>query len=74
MLLRYDAPALGAVDLRFEMDAGALHLGVTVSPGQTLDLAQADAERLRQALAAVIPGPRRVGDRYPTPRPLDLYA
>ena len=26
VLLRYDAPALGAVDLRFQMDAGALSL------------------------------------------------
>ena len=74
VLLRYDAPALGAVDLRFQMDAGALHLGVSVAPGQTLDLARADAERLRQALAAVIPD--RAVSVTVTPRrePLDLYA
>ena len=74
VLLRYDAPALGAVDLRFQMDAGALHLGVNVAPGQTLDLARADAERLRQALAAVIPD--RAVSVTVTPRrePLDVYA
>ena len=74
VLLRYDAPALGAVDLRFQMDAGALHLGVSVAPGQTLDLARADAERLHQALAAVIPDRAVSVTVAPRREPLDLYA
>src|SRR5690242_11259234 len=32
VLLRYNAPALGAVDLRFQMDAGALNLLVSLAP------------------------------------------
>jgi hypothetical protein len=74
VLLRYDAPALGAVDLRFQMDAGALHLGVSVAPGQALELAQADADRLRQALAAAIPGRAVSVTVVPRREPLDLYA
>ncbi|HEX4009242.1 MAG TPA: hypothetical protein VHX62_04510 [Solirubrobacteraceae bacterium] len=72
LTLRYDAPALGAVDLRFELDPGALRLGVTVSP-RALAAAQGDADDLRQALAdelhraiSVVISPRR--------EPLDVYA
>ena len=74
VLLRYNAPALGAVDLRFQMDAGALSLGVSLAPGQPLEVAQAGAESLRQALAAALPG--RVVSVTVSPRrePLDLYA
>src|ERR1700742_1301147 len=50
VLLRYNAPALGSVDLRFQMDAGALSLQVTLPAGQPLELARAGAESLRQAL------------------------
>jgi Flagellar hook-length control protein FliK len=75
LTLRYDAPALGAVDLRFQLDESSVHVGITVDPGESLDLARAQAERLRQALAgsmathtagSVTVSPRR--------RPLDLYA
>jgi hypothetical protein len=72
LTLRYDAPALGAVDLRFELDPGALRLGVTVSP-RALAAAHGDADDLRQALAdelrraiSVVVSPRR--------EPLDVYA
>jgi hypothetical protein len=74
VLLRYAAPAVGAVDLRFQMDGGALHLGVSVAPGQALDLARGDAERLRQALAAAIPGRAVSVTVAPRREPLDLYA
>ena len=72
LTLRYDAPTLGAVDLRFELDPGALRLGVTVSP-RALAAAQGDADALRQTLAgelqravSVVVSPRR--------EPLDVYA
>jgi len=72
--LRYNAPALGAVDLRFQMDAGALSLSVSLAPGQPLELAQADAESLRQALAASLPGRAVSVTVSPRREPLDLYA
>jgi hypothetical protein len=74
VLLRYNAPGLGAVDLRFQMDAGALSLAVSLAPGQPLELAQAGAESLRQALTESLPG-RAVSVTISPPRgPLDLYA
>jgi hypothetical protein len=74
ILLRYDAPALGSVDLRFQMDAGALSVAVTLPTGQPLELAQAGAESLRQALLQAVPG-RAVSVTIAPPRePLDLYA
>ncbi|HTU97902.1 MAG TPA: hypothetical protein VMF14_18780 [Solirubrobacteraceae bacterium] len=74
IMLRYDAPALGSMDLRFQMDAGALALQVTLPGGRAHDLAQAAADSLRQALARVAPG--RAVSVTVTPRrePLDLYA
>jgi len=72
LTLRYDAPALGAVDLSFELNPGALRLGVTVSP-RALAAAQDDSDSLRQALAgelqraiSIVISPRR--------EPLDVYA
>ena len=72
--LRYDAPALGAVDLRFQMDAGALSLSVSLAPGQPLELAQAGAESLRGALLASLPGRAVSVTISPRREPLDLYA
>ena len=74
VLLHYNAPALGSVDLRFQMDAGALSVAVTLPTGQPLELAQAGAESLRQALLQAVPG-RAVSVTIAPPRePLDLYA
>jgi hypothetical protein len=74
VLLRYNAPALGAMDLRFQMDPAALHVGVTLSAGEPVERAQARADSLRQALAAAMPG--RAVSVTVTSRhePLDLYA
>jgi|SRR6185312_14501996 len=72
--LRYNAPALGAVDLRFQMDAGSLSLAVTLAPGQPLQLAQDGAESLRQALAASLPGRAVSVTVAPRREPLDVYA
>jgi len=49
--VRYDAPALGPVDLRFRLDAGSLALAVTTVSGDPLTRAQAAAGALRAALA-----------------------
>jgi hypothetical protein len=71
--LRYDAPALGPVDLRFDLDAGSLSVNVSVAPGTPLSLAQARADELRDALTTGVGRPASV---TVTPRhePLDVYA
>jgi hypothetical protein len=71
--LRYDAPALGPVDLRFELEAGSLRVVVALSPGDPLDLGRSGAAALQQTLAAGTDRPVTVtvaGRR----EPLDLYA
>jgi hypothetical protein len=72
--LRYNAPALGSVDLRFQMDAGALSLLVTVPAGQPHELAQAGAESLRQVLLQTVPGRAVSVTVSPRREPLDVYA
>jgi hypothetical protein len=74
VLLRYNAPALGAVDLRLQMDSTAVNVGVSLASGRALELARTDAESLREALAAVLPG--RAVSLTLTSRqdPLDFYA
>ena len=71
--LRYDAPALGPVDLRFELDPGALRVRVAVADGTPVSLAQARAGELREALRA---GTGRAVEVTVAPRhdPLDVYA
>jgi hypothetical protein len=73
LTLQYDAPALGQVDLRFELDPGNLSLTVTLAAGRPYEQADANATRLRQSLednldraVTVNVAPRR--------EPLDLYA
>jgi hypothetical protein len=71
--LRYDAPTLGPVDLRFELDAGSLRVVVALTPGDSLRLGQDRADELRHALGASLD---RTVTVTVTPRrePLDLYA
>jgi hypothetical protein len=71
--LRYDAPTLGAFDLRFDLDPGSLRVSVSVAPGEPWSLAQARAEQLRDALTTGVGRPATV---TVTPRhePLDVYA
>jgi hypothetical protein len=71
--LRYDAPALGPVDLHFELAPGALRVGVTVSAGDPLQRAQADADTLRTALAAAL-GHAVSVTVSPRRDPIDVYA
>jgi hypothetical protein len=72
LTLRYDAPALGAVDLRLELDPGSLRVGVSVAPG-ALEPARAGVDALRQALADAVGRPVSV-TVAPRREPLDLYA
>lgn len=70
--LRYDAPALGAVDLRFELDPNSLRLGVTVSP-RAMAAAQAGTDDLRRSLADELG--RAISVTVSARRePLDIYA
>jgi hypothetical protein len=73
LALRYDAPVLGPVDLRFALDPATLQLSISVTPGRALELARGDLDGLRTSLAeqlgrsvSVTVGPRRT--------PLDVYA
>jgi hypothetical protein len=70
--LRYDGPALGAVDLRFELDPHSLRLAVTVSP-RVLAPARAAGDDLRQSLADELA--RGVSVTVSARRePLEIYA
>jgi hypothetical protein len=70
--LRYDSPALGPIDLRFELDPTSLRLGVTVAP-RALAAAQSDSDDLRQGLADELQ--RAVSLTVSARRePLDIYA
>jgi len=71
--VRYDAPALGAVDLRFDLDPGSLRVSVSVAAGTPLSLAQARADALRDALTAGVGRPATV-TVSPRHEPLDVYA
>lgn len=71
--LRYDAPTLGPLDLRFELDPGSLRVRVEISAGTPLTLAQDRAERLRAALADGV-GRAATVTVAPRHEPLDLYA
>jgi hypothetical protein len=70
--LRYDAPALGPVDLRFELDPGGLRLAITVSPA-ALDAARGDAGPLQTALATAV-GADAAVTVTARREPLDVYA
>jgi hypothetical protein len=71
--LRYDTPALGALDLRFELDAGGLRVSVTAAPGPAYDLAAAGAGALRETLTQAGERPVTV-TVSPRRQPLDVYA
>ena len=71
--VRYAAPTLGPVDLRFELDDSSLRVSVTLAAGGPATAAQSAANDLRDALAsatertiAVTVVPRR--------EPLEVYA
>lgn len=68
----YGSPALGPIDLRLALDATALRAEVDVAPGAALDAAQEQAQRLREALAAVSGLAVSVQVR-PRREPVDVY-
>jgi len=71
--LRYDAPALGAVDLRLELDPESLRVSATLAAGTPFDLALDGAGKLGDALTSAIGRPVTV-DVSPRREPLDVYA
>jgi hypothetical protein len=73
LTLRYDGPALGAVDLRFELDPRSLKVTVSLPAGRSFELAQDAAGQLRSRLAESL-GRAVSVDVAPRREPLDLYA
>lgn len=71
--LRYDAPALGAVDLHFDLDSQSLRLSATLRAGEPFESALDRAAELRDALAETVGLPVTV-DVSPRREPLDVYA
>jgi hypothetical protein len=71
--ISYDAPALGRLDLRFELDSANLQLTVTLPAGEAFQRAERHRDALEQSLTDNVD--RTVGVTL-TPRrqPLDLYA
>jgi len=73
LALSYDAPALGAIDLRFELDPETLRVSATLAAGQPFDVALDNAGKLGDALTAAI-GRAVTVDVVPRREPLDVYA
>ncbi len=73
LALVYDAPTLGAVDLRFELDPQSLRVSATLAAGEPAALAAGAAGELRDALGAALGRPVTV-EVTPRREPLDLYA
>ena len=71
--LRYDTPALGGIDLRFELTPGSLSVAVGLAAGRPFNAAQAAAGELQEALRAAVAQEVSitVAPRYD---PMDLYA
>lgn len=71
--LRYEAPALGPMDLSFTLAPGGLRVAVRVSDGETLARANAAARELQRVLAAKLDAVVTVtaSARHD---PLDVYA
>jgi hypothetical protein len=73
LALRYDAPALGAVDLRFDLDSSSLRLSATLRAGEPYESALDRAGELRDVLSEAVGVPVTV-DVLPRREPLDVYA
>ena len=73
LTVHYDAPHLGPVELRFDLRPGSLHVTATLTAGEPLRRAQADAVSLREALQNELDRPISVQlkARY---EPLNVYA
>jgi hypothetical protein len=73
LALRYDAPALGPIDLRFDLDPESLRLTATFAAGDPHDRALDAAGDLQATLADALGRPVAV-DVNARREPLDLYA
>lgn len=71
--LRYPAPALGPVDLRFDLDEGSLRITVALAPGEPYAAAQAAASQLRASVGDATNRSVTVSV-VPRREPLDVYA
>ena len=71
--LRYDAPALGAVDLRFDLDPETLRVSGTLGAGEPYESALDRAGELRDALTEAL-GRSVTIHISPRREPLDVYA
>ncbi|HUA04119.1 MAG TPA: hypothetical protein VMB27_09460 [Solirubrobacteraceae bacterium] len=71
--LRYDAPTIGSVDLRFELDPETLRLSATLAAGEPYERALDNAGGLRDALTEALGRPVTV-DISARREPLDVYA
>lgn len=71
--ITYRSPALGAVDFRLAIEGGALVVGVKAAPGVPHDLARANMEELREALARATGRAVQVAVS-PRQDPFDAYA
>ena len=71
--LRYDAPALGAIDLRFELDPASLQVSATVGAGsRSTSPSTTPASSVTRSPSAI--GRPVTVDVSPRREPLDLYA
>lgn len=74
LALAYDAPALGTVDLRFELDPQSLRVNATLASGAPTASATEAAGELREALSQALGGRPVTVQITPRREPLDVYA
>jgi hypothetical protein len=72
LTLRYDAPTLGTIEMRFTLTPGALNLAMEVSPG-AYAAADDQASQLASSLTDVAERPARV-TVSPRREPLEVFA
>ena len=73
LALVYNAPALGPVDLRFELDPQSLRLSATLAAGESVQRAEVASGALRDALSEALERPVNV-EISARREPLDVYA
>jgi hypothetical protein len=73
LALVYDAPALGPVDLRFDLDPMSLRVSAVLAAGEPVEHARARADELQEALAEALGRPVAL-DITARREPLDVYA
>lgn len=71
--LAFQSAALGRIDLRIDLAAQAVHVGVDALPGQAFEAAEDGAQRLSATLESAL-GLRSTVRVTPRREPLDVYA